>query len=305
MTKITSIDQILNLIISKQKKIIAIAGASSDEIEVAAVASKANLAEFILIGDKGEIEKEIEEKGLKLNGIEIIDEKDNAAAARRAVQMVIEGQADIPMKGLIHTSTFMNAVLAKDGGLRMNKRISQIMVFDGYNKSLQFLTDCAINIKPNLKEKISIIENAVEVALRFGYEEPLIALLGAVETVNENMPSSIESAAITQMSHRGQIKRCTIDGPLSLDVAISVKAAEKKRVQSKVAGKADILVVSELETANILGKALTYYGGVKSASVISGTTSPVIMTSRTDTVENKVNSIAVACYLHGNNGSRG
>lgn len=300
MTKITSIDQILNLIITKQKKKIAIAGASSDEIEVAAVAVKANLAEFILIGDKEKIENEIEAKGLKLTGTEIINEKDNTAAAKLAVQMVIEGQADIPMKGLIHTSTFMNAVLMKNCGLRQNRRISQIMVFDGYNHSLQFLTDCAINIKPNLKEKISIIENAVEVATRFGYKEPLIALLGAVETVNENMPSSMECAAISQMNRRGQIKGCTIDGPLSLDVAISVKAAEKKSVQSKVAGKAEILVASELETANIFGKALTYYGGVKSASVISGTASPVIMTSRTDTIDNKINSIAVACYLHEN-----
>lgn len=300
MAKMTSIDQILNLIVNKQKKRIVIAGASNDEIEVALAASEANFAEFILIGDKGKIEKEIETKGLNLTRIEIIDENNGAAAAKRAVQMVIEGQADIPMKGLIHTSTFMNAVLSKDCGLRQNKRISQIMVFDGYNNGLQFLTDCAINIKPNLKEKISIIENAVEVAIRFGYQEPLVALLGAVETVNESMPSSIECAAITQMNRRGQIKGCTIDGPLSLDVAISIKAAEKKSVQSKVAGKADILVASELETANIFGKALTYYAGVKSASIIFGTASPVIMTSRTDTMENKMNSIAVACYLHEN-----
>jgi phosphate butyryltransferase len=299
MNKVLSISQIIQLTPECRKKKVVLAGTTHEEVEIASEAYKLGIADFILIGNQTIIMEALSSFGIRCGEIEIIHEENDKTAAKLALQMVKEGKADIPMKGLMHTRTFMKAVLSREYGLNQNKRISQITIFDGIRGELQFLTDCAINIRPNLKEKIGIIENAVEIAKHFGYINPLVALLGSVETVVEELPDSMDSAILTQMNRRGQIKDCVIDGPLSLDNAISEEAAMKKGIKSEVAGKATILVAPELLVANTMGKALTYYAKIKSASVISGTTSPVIMTSRTDTIENKINAIALACYISG------
>ena len=211
--------------------------------------------------------------------------------------MVKNKQADIPMKGLLHTSEFMGAVLNKESGFERIKRISQITIFQDHSNNLKFLTDCAINIEQTLSVKKDIIENAVYLARTFGIICPKVALLSAVETINEKMPDTTTGAILVQMNNRGQIKDCIIDGPLSLDNAVSKEAAEIKGIRSSVAGAADILVGSSLQEANTLSKSLNLYAKFPTASVILGTKEPFIMTSRTDTLQNKVNSIAATCWL--------
>jgi phosphate butyryltransferase len=203
------------------------------------------------------------------------------------------------MKGLVHTSVFMSAVLDKQNGLKRNRRLSQITVFRNTtlgDVGLTFLTDCAINIEMTLQVKKDIIENAVLAARAFGIECPKVALLGAVETVNEAMSDTLNSAILTQMNRRGQLTGCIVDGPLSLDNAISKEAAQRKGIVSDVAGEADILVGSCLQEANSLSKGLNFYAQFSTASIIVGTEQPIIMTSRTDQQENKLNSIAATCY---------
>lgn len=297
---IKTLSQLIETLQQQQPKKIAIAGAQQDELLLAYQAYTQHLATFVLIGDEEKLYSAMEAHHIPKHSFTIINEPNHDAAARLAVKMVKSGEVDIPMKGLMHTGSFLKAVLDKDVGLATNKRISQITLFNGYNGTLQFLTDCAINIKPTLKEKQGIIENAVWVAQKMGYQTPLVALLGSVETVSESMPDTIDSAVLTQMNKRGQIKGCIIDGPLSLDNAICKQAAELKGIHSEVAGNADILVAAELQVANTFSKALHYYAKLDTASVIVGTTSPIIMTSRTDELKNKLLSIAASCYL-GNN----
>lgn len=294
---IKTLAQLVEYLKQQTQKNIVIAGAEEDELLLAYQAYSQGLAQFILIGDQEKLQQYMQQHHIPDNSFRLINETNHSAAARLAVKMVRNGEADIPMKGLMHTGTFLKAVLDKEQGLATQKRISQITIFNGYNGTLQFLTDCAINIKPDLKGKQSIIENSVFVAQKMGYSTPLVALIGSVETVSESMPDTLESAILTQMNRRGQIKGCIIDGPLSLDNAISSEAAKHKGIESPVAGKADILVASELQVANTFSKALHYYANLDTASVIVGTASPIIMTSRTDELKNKLFSIAASCYL--------
>ena len=294
---ISSFAQLVEQVRNRPRKHVVIAAAQEDELRLAQAAIERGIANFTLIGDRQELEKLMQASSFAAGTVLIIDEQSHEAAARKAVEMVTSGQADIPMKGLLHTGTFLKAVLDKTAGLASRQRISQITIFEGVNDGLQLLTDCAINIKPSLEEKIAIINNAVFLAQQLGFQMPRVALLGAVETVIESMPDTLESAVLTQMNRRGQIKGCLIDGPLSLDTAICPEAAARKGIDSPVAGKADILVASELREANTLSKSLHYYANRSTASVIIGTRSPIIMTSRTDDFYNKLNSIAAACML--------
>lgn len=295
---ISKISQIYDEVKKNNKLIVVVACADEDEVMVAKEAIDLDIANFTLIGDEKIIRAAIEKHNVDPSFVEIIHEKDDHAAAFLALKMINQKKAHIPMKGLMHTEVFIKAVLDKEIGLRSDKKMTQVTVFDGYNDELQFLTDCAINIKPDLNSKKMIIENAVSLAINFGYPLPLVALLGSVETVSESMPDTLDSAVLTQMNRRGQIKNCVLDGPLSLDNAISKDAAERKKIKSKVAGKAHILVAPELTVANTFSKALMYYANCECASVIMGTKSPIIMTSRTDKLKNKVNAIAMACYLY-------
>jgi phosphate butyryltransferase len=294
---IKQLKDILTLASEGDPLTIAVAGVAEEEIVLAGSVFEKKLARFILIGIKTEICGILDRHHISRDSFEIIDEADQRRAAALAVKMVRDGKAHIPMKGLIHTEAFMQAILDKEQGLRSGRRMSQITVFDGYNGELQFLTDCAISINPDLTGKKHIIENAVLLAQRLGFEMPLVALLGSVETVSDSMPDTIESAALTQMNRRGQITGCIVDGPLSLDNAISTEAASRKDIDSPVAGRAQIMVAPDLSSANTFSKALMYYAKKDCASVIMGTISPVIMTSRTDMLNNKILAIAASIYF--------
>lgn len=283
---------------NKEKKKIVVASAEDLEVlEVVETAAELNLAEFILIGDKEKIEKIALENNKKLNH-RIIHEPDQKKSAKKAVELVVEKEAGALMKGLLHTGTFLKAVLDKEKGLNTGNLISQISVFDKeYGEGLQLLTDCAMAIQPTLEEKKQIIENAVSLALKIGYEKPKVALLSAIEVVNPIMNDTIEAAVLSKMADRDQIKNAIVDGPFALDNAISPEAAKHKGIRGDVAGQADILVVPNLQVGNVLTKALTYYAHKDVAAAVMGASAPIIMTSRTDSVKNKLLSIALASYI--------
>jgi len=292
-----SISEICSQVVAAEPKIVAIAGISEEEISLVKDALKEGLARFVLVDNKTLIEGLMKAQGLPLDAVEIVHVENAQEAPKKAVELVNKNKADIPMKGQVHTSTFLKAILNRENGLSSGKRLSQITMFDGYNGELQMLTDCAINISPSLDEKVDIINNSVRVFAAFSKEEPLVALLGAVETVAEKMPDTMDSAVLTQMNRRGQISGCVVDGPLSLDNAISLEFAQIKGINSPVAGKAQILVSSDLREANSLSKGIIHYAKRDACSIIAGTTIPIVMTSRTDLQKNKLNTIAVACFM--------
>ena len=294
---IRSIEEIRQEVQKNKKAKIVIAAAGQEDLKVAYEATKQNLAEFILIGDQAELLEIIKNDKFSDVDFVIYNEVDPAKAVKKAVAMVHQQEADFPMKGSLHTGTFLREILHKERGLGTDKLLSQITVFDGYNQELQYLTDCAINIAPDLNQKIKIIENAVEIAHKLGNPKPLVAMLGSLETVNPAMADTLDSAILTQMNRRGQIKNCLVDGPLALDNAVSLELATIKGIDSPVAGKAQILVAPDLGLANSLSKALTHYAKLASASVVAGTQVPIVMTSRTDTLKNKLAAVAIASYL--------
>lgn len=295
---VTSLKDLIERVTNREKKKIAVAAAEDVEIlEVVQKAIELNIAEFILIGDKNKIEQLARENHVELD-LYIIDEPEHAKAAEKAVELVKTKEADAIMKGLLHTSTFLKAVLNKEKGLNTGRLISQISVFDKEDgEGLQLLTDCAISIEPTLEEKKQIIENAVDLAIKLGYERPKVALLSAIEVVNPKIKDTVEAAILSKMGDRGQIKNAIIDGPFALDNAISKKAAEQKGIKGEVAGCADILVAPNLQVGNVLTKALTYYAHKDVAAAVMGAGAPVVMTSRSDSVKNKLLSIALASYI--------
>ncbi|NKC68557.1 phosphate acyltransferase [Vagococcus fluvialis] len=292
-----NIAEIKDLVKESKLVTVAIAGVSEEEIELAKFGIEQGFAKFVLVGDKEFIENQLEKNNLLNEEISIFHVDNSHDAPQKVMDLINEGVADVPMKGQVHTSTFLKAVLDKKNGFFANGRLSQITMFDGFNNELQFLTDCAINIDYSLMVKKDLIENAVSVAKKFAIKVPKVALLGAVETVSEKMPDTIESAALTQMNRRGQITDCVVDGPLSLDNAISKKFAKIKKIDSPVAGSANILVANSLNEANTFSKALIHYDQRPACSIIAGTLKPIIMTSRTDRLENKLNTIMTACFL--------
>lgn len=294
---IKNLKELLEAAQKKAKATIVLAGAHEEEIAVAKLAIEANLAEFILIGNELKMRKIVKAQKVNETYLSYINQDNDKLAAQEAIALVKAKKADFPMKGLMHTSIFMRAVLDKNNGLATYKMMTQITVFDGYNDELQYLTDCAITIQPDLVAKKEIIENAVKVARQLGNPLPIVALLGSVETVNPKMLDTIDSAALTQMNRRGQIRDCLVDGPLALDNAISAEFAKAKGINSPVAGQGEILVAPDLAVANTLSKAITHYAKKDSASIIAGTSVPIVMTSRTDKAQNKLYAIAEACYL--------
>ena len=228
----------------------------------------------------------------------LLTRKNVKAAALKAVELVSSGKADMMMKGLIDTANFLRAVLNKEVGLRTGKQMSHIAVFEipGFDR-LIFLTDAAFNMYPELKEKIDIVNNAVMVAKSIGVETPKVAPICAVEVVNPAMQATLDAATLSKMNERGQIKGCIIDGPLALDNAISVEAAQHKKITSPVAGKADILLMANIEAGNAMYKCLTYTTKSKNGGLLAGAAAPVIVTSRADSPESKMNSIALAALV--------
>ena len=292
---ITNLEDLLKKVKTNKKKKIAVVAAGDREIlELVNNAIDMQLGSFILIGDQEIIEKNIEKN---LN-IEIINEPDERKASLKGVELIKTYEAEAIMKGLLHTSTFLRAILNKEHGLNKGRLISQISVYDKeYGEGLQLLTDCAMAINPNLGEKKQIIENAIELAIKLGYDRPKVAILSALEIVNENISDTMDAAILSKMGDRGQIKNAIIDGPFALDNAISPEAAGYKGIQGEVAGRADILIVPNLQVGNVLTKALTYFARKDVAAAVMGADKPIIMTSRTDSLKNKLLSIALASYL--------
>jgi phosphate butyryltransferase len=292
-------DKILDTAKAQGMKTVVVAVAQDEPVlEAIRDAKKNGIANAILVGDKEKIIFIAKNIGMDAEEFEIIDEKNVSKASLTAVQLVSSGKADMLMKGLVNTATFLRAVLNKEVGLRTGKLMSHVAVFEipGYDR-LIFLTDVAFNMFPELKEKKSIIDNSVTVAKACGVELPKVAVVCAVEVVNPSMQATLDAAMLSKMNDRDQIKGCIVDGPLSLDIAISDEAANHKKVGGPVAGKADILVMPNIEAGNAMYKCLNYTTKSKSGGVLVGTSVPVILTSRADTPETKLHSIALAALV--------
>jgi phosphate butyryltransferase len=267
-------------------------------IVAATDAAEAGLILPLLIGPEARIRKAADEAGKDISDFRVIDAPHSHAAAARAVELVRSGEARLLMKGSLHTDELMGAVVPSATGLRTERRISHAYVMDvpGHPTPL-IITDAAINIEPSLEEKADIIRNAIDLAHVIGIEEPKVAILSAVETVNPAIRSTLEAAALCKMADRGQIIGGVLDGPLAFDNAISETAAREKGIVSAVAGRAEILVVPNLEAGNMLAKQLTFLGGADAAGVVLGARVPIILTSRADSLRTSLASCAVAVLL--------
>ena len=267
-------------------------------IELVKRSVESGIAEFILVGDRGQLKELLENEDLDIANFEIHDKPNHGEAAEKAVALVREQKAGVVMKGELHTSTFLKAILDKEKGLRTGRLISQITVCEKIEEDgLLMITDCAMNISPTLEEKQQIIENAVALALKLGYEKPKVAVLSAVEVVNPAIPDTLEAAILSKMSDRGQIKNAIVDGPFALDNALSVAAARQKKIGGEVAGKADIILVPNLQVGNPIHKGLTFLADRKIAASVMGAGAPVVMLSRADSLETKLRSMALATYI--------
>ena len=252
----------------------------------------------ILVGPADKIKEIAAAEGLNIDAFQIEDTPHSHASASRAVELIREGKAEILMKGSLHTDELMSAIVARDIGLRTNRRISHAFIMDvpTYHKVL-IVTDAAINIAPTLEDKVDICQNSIDLAISLGRHQPKVAILAAVETVTSKMPSTIDAAALCKMSERGQITGGILDGPLAFDNAISKEAAITKRIDSPVAGDPDILLVPDLEAGNILAKQLSFLAKADSAGMVLGARVPVILTSRADSVRVRIASCAVAMLV--------
>jgi phosphate acetyltransferase len=258
-------------------------------------AAELGIIKPILVGPAAKIKKVAEEHGIKISDFQVIDAPHSEAAAERAVELVHEGKGELLMKGSLHTDELMRAVTNSKTGLRTARRISHVFIMDvpTYPETL-FVTDAAINIFPDLDAKRDIIQNAVDLFTQVGLGTPRVAILSAVETVTSKIPSTIDAAALCKMADRGQITNAIIDGPLAFDNAISPEAAKIKGIQSPVAGKAQILVVPDLEAGNMLAKNLIFLSKADSAGLVLGARVPVVLTSRADSVRSRMASCAAA-----------
>lgn len=261
-------------------------------------AAEAGLITPILVGPRHKIEVTAETASLNIRGITLEDVEHSHAAAERGVALVREGRAKMLMKGSLHSDELLHAVLARDSGLRTERRLSHVfaMSVPRYHKPL-FITDAAVNITPTLDDKADICRNAIDLLHALGIARPKIALLSAVETINARLPSTLEAAALVVMSLRGQITGALLDGPLAFDNAISAEAARIKDITSEVAGDPDILLVPDLEAGNILAKQLIYLSGAESAGLVLGARAPIVFTSRSDTPRSRIASCALGALL--------
>jgi phosphate acetyltransferase len=262
-------------------------------------AATAGLILPTLIGPEQQMKALAEKIGLDISAYPIIDADTEEKAAELSVAMCRDGRALAMMKGSLHTDELMKVAMARDIGLRTSRRITHVFVMDtpAYARTL-LITDAAINIAPLLEDKIHIVQNAIDLAHALGIPKPKVALLSAVETVNPKIASTLDAAALCKMADRGQITGGILDGPLAFDTAVSVKAAKIKKLVSPVTGQADILVVPDLESGNMLAKQLEYLGGAQLAGIVLGARVPVILTSRADSAETRLTSCAVAVLLH-------
>ena len=252
----------------------------------------------LLVGREEDIREQASAIGWELTDEHIVPTETNRAAATAAVQLVRDGEAEVVMKGYLHTDEMLHAVLSKETGLRTDRLLSHVFVLEvpTYHKLL-LISDAAININPDITQKASITQNAVDLAKRLGVERPKVAALSSVETINPNIPSTVHAACLSKMAERGQIKGAIVDGPLAFDNAISAEAAEDKGIDSPVSGDIDVLVVPDLDAGNILFKNLEYLASAKVAGVVMGASAPVVLTSRSDPPKARVFSLALAGLL--------
>ncbi|CKE54623.1 MULTISPECIES: phosphate butyryltransferase [Bacillus cereus group] len=291
------LEHLIDQAAGQPKKTVAVAVAEDHEvIEAVAKAIALQLAQFRLYGNQEKIMGMLQEHNLQTSEhIEVIAAQSSAEAAELSVKAVRNGEADVLMKGNIPTANILKAVLNKEWGLRKGSVLSHVAAFEVPNYDrLIFVTDAAMNIAPDVTQKAAIIQNTVEVARAIGMDLPKVAPIAAVEVVNPAMQATIDAAMLTQMNRRGQIKNCVVDGPLALDNAVSQIAAEHKGIVSDVAGKADILLVPTIEAGNVLYKSLVYFADAKVGAMIAGAKAPIVLTSRADSAETKVYSLALA-----------
>lgn len=272
----------------------------------ALLAKRKGIIEPILFGSAKKIKAVAEELGQSIEGLEIIDEIDHARAASKAVDCIADGTAGALMKGHLHTDDLLRAALRKERGLRAGRRFTHVFVMDvpGLNHPL-LVTDAAINIQPDLKTKADIVQNAIDVAISIGIAVPKVGVLSAVETVNPDIPSSLDAALLSKMSARGQIVGGVVDGPLAMDNAVDLAAAHTKGITSEVAGQAEILVVPNLDAGNMLAKELAYISHAEPAGLVLGARVPIILNSRSDGDMARLASCAIASLHHARTGKRG
>ena len=283
--------------IAANKEKTAVSVACAEDLHVLEAAKEAvgqNIADFIFVGDEEKIRKISHDLEFDVSGAKIVNDPNPEIACKKAVSFVTAGEAGALMKGLVDTSVIMKAVLSKEDGMRAGKKLSHVAAFEctAYHKLL-FVTDAAINIAPSLEEKIEIIENAIMAVINLGIKEPRVALLAAKEKADQKMPATMEIAEIVSKHRDGLFQNAIVDGPFALDNAVSEESAKIKGIESPVAGNADILVAPNIESANILYKSLEFLGGAKNGGVVMGAKRPVILTSRADSAESKLISIAL------------
>jgi len=271
--------------------------AAQDQHSLGAIISawKNNIIEPILVGDKDEIESICQSNNYDIIGVRIVHEPDIEKSVETAVKMISSKQADILMKGKIGSATLLRCVLNKEWGLRTGNLLSHFALFEveTYRKVIA-VTDVAMNIAPTLHDKIAIVNNSVACLNRLGYKMPKVAVLGAVEMVNENMQATLDAALLSKMNQREQIRNCIIDGPLAFDNAVSLESSQLKGIKSEVAGDTDLLLMPDIEVGNVLYKSLVFFAKAKVASIILGAMVPIVLTSRSDSEQAKYDSILLA-----------
>jgi phosphotransacetylase len=261
----------------------------------ALLSAQNRLIEPILVGDPGRIQAAAKALDADISAYAVVAASNPHVAAARAVAMIREGKAQAVMKGAIHSDALLSAVVKKDGGLRTHVRISHAFAMDVPTlDEILFISDAAINIAPDLMTKVDIVQNAVDLAHACGIHEPKVGILSAVETINPNIPSTLDAAVLSKMAERGQIHGAVVDGPLAMDNAIDVEAARTKGIASLVAGHANVLIVPNLESGNMLAKELSFVARAEAAGLVLGAKAPVILTSRADNDRARLASCALA-----------
>jgi phosphate butyryltransferase len=291
--------QLLEAALKRAPKRVAIVGAGQRQtLHAVRIARNLGLAECILFDDPNRLRSLASEQDIDLAGMEIVDETDMVQAAYRAVEMIHREQADLLMNGRAQPVELMQAALDREAGLRIGKLISDVSILEipDFDR-LIFISDVAIVVTPTLAQKVAIVQNAIDTAIKLGVERPRVAVLAATEMVNPEMPANMDAANLSKMAERGQIQGGFVDGPLALDNAISPKAAKMKDIEGEVAGHADILITPDVESGNILAKALSYFAKGHMAGVVVGAKCPIVMPSRSDPPEQKMLSMALGVYL--------
>lgn len=300
MPVLTNLDSIYQQLGQGEPQVIAVAQAADEDVlRAVQKAVELRLAQAVLCGKEADIRAIAEKMDFDLRGTEVIDCPDASAAARTAVACIRNGKAHVLMKGLLETSVFMKAVIDREAGLRVEGNIINAVAIIEYTegKRLVFLSDAAFTPAPDFEAKLKIIKNTVAAARYMGVEKPKVAMLAATETPSPHMPSTSESRRIQEMCEAGEIKDCVIAGPISLDLAMSAKAAAHKGYHHPVAGQADILIAPDLEVGNVLYKSMAFLAHMRTGGFVLGAAVPIIFTSRADSVDTKLNTIAASMLL--------